>query len=135
MGGMEQTVNELEHPQMRDELLLHVSHLADPEYQRKVWVQREFPKSGYYDDFDTTFEALEDIVPLSNADNAVGITLRDSREALTLKALGSALDHVFATYGTTLTDAEYLALPEWTEVVQAAQQALNALSAADQEED
>jgi hypothetical protein len=121
-------MTDLMYPDMREELILHLSHLADREYQARVWVAREFPKPGYYDDFDTTYEALEDIVPLSTPDDSVGMTLRNHREAAALQALGTAIDQLFKEHGTKLSDSEYLALPEWIGVVGAAHAALTTLS-------
>jgi hypothetical protein len=126
---MEQAVSELAYPEMRQELLLHLSHLADRDYQTRVWVDRQFPKPGYYDDFDTTFEAVEDILSLSRADDAVGMTLRDHQEAAALTALGTVLDRIFAEHGTELSDAQYLGLPEWSEVIDAARAAVSLLTA------
>ena len=127
---MEQEVSELLYPEMRQELLLHLSHLADAGYQARVWVAREFPKPGYYDDLDTTFEAVEDIVDLSSPDDVIGSTLRNSQEAAAVRALGAALQQVFSQHGTTLSDAEYLALPEWSDVLDAANTAYRLLSSA-----
>ena len=120
---------DLVYPDMRQELILHLGHLADLGYQQRVWVAREYPQPGYYDDFDTTFECLEDVVSLSEPINAVGMTLKDDDEAAALAALGAVFDRIFAEHGTALTDSQYLALPEWSAVIDAAQGALVKLTA------
>lgn len=112
------------HPEIRERIVLNVRHLADREYQRRVWVDHRYPHAAYYDDLTTTFEALDDTNVLHGALDCVGSSLKSSAEAEALLGLGAALDRVFAAHGTTLSDAEYLGLPEWSPVVEAAAKAL-----------
>jgi hypothetical protein len=45
---------------MRREVALAVEHLADPEYQRRVWVERTYPSPTYHDDLNMTLHTLYD---------------------------------------------------------------------------
>lgn len=124
-------MTELKYPGMRSELLYHLAHLADADYQRRVWVGRQYPKPGYYDDFSETFEAIEDIINLSDTQAAVGMTVVDNVEASALGRLGAVIDDIFDAYGTQLSDAQYMALPEWRKVLAAAAAAHALLQAGD----
>jgi hypothetical protein len=117
---LEQAGVNLRYPDLRDEVIAHVSHLADPEYQDRVWVRREYPTPDYYDDFSQTFEALEDLGALEDPDRAVGSYLRTTAEAGALAELGECFRRLFDRYGTDISDAEYLRTAEWSEVVRLA---------------
>ncbi|MEY9863672.1 hypothetical protein ABH935_009325 [Catenulispora sp. GAS73] len=110
----------IQYPEMRAELARNLSHLADRSYQERVWVAREFPSDNYYDDFSETYEILEDLGVLEKPEACVGVTLKSDAEVYALAGLALAFVRLFGRYGYKLSDSEYLAKPEWDDVVAAA---------------
>lgn len=121
-------MTDLQYPRMREELIGYLEHLADQEYQERVWVRGEYPSADYSDDLTQTFELLEDMGVLETPETRIGSILQDSAEAAGLAGLGTAFHDLFERHGTELTDAEYLATPEWAQVVSRAGLALGSLS-------
>jgi len=118
----------LAHPRMRDELLDYLDGLSDLDYQQKVWVRREAHPGVKHDELDYAIHFLFDDTGLARAPQAsIGAFLFDEAEARAVQDVTRALDAVLDQYGTALTDAAYLAKPEWQHVVDAAQSALQAL--------
>lgn len=74
--------------------LANLYALSNPEYQQRVWV-----------------------------DN-IGWMLRDRAEADLVTAVIEAIDAVLVKHGSGLSDAEYIATPEWGTVIEAASAAL-----------
>jgi hypothetical protein len=132
MGALEQAMKYVQFPAMRAEVIGAVRALSDPEYQRRVWVRREFPTTQFYDDFMQRVNILDDLRILEDPAAAVGDVLRSAEEAETFAPLSDALRDLFETHGTDLRDEDYLNVPEWTAVVVAARNALNALTEPDE---
>lgn len=127
---MGQAMSEVRFPQMRAEVIDAVRALADPEYQRRVWIRQELPQPDYYDDLTVNIHILyDDTRVLEEPAGTVGDVLRSGDEAAAMVPLARQLDAVFDRYGTDLGDEEYLNTPEWPDVVRAAQTALAALTA------
>jgi hypothetical protein len=123
-------MSEVRFPQMRAEVIDAVRALADPEYQRRVWIRRELPQPDYYDDLTVNIHILyDDTRVLEEPADTIGDVLRSPGEAAALAPLAQQLDALFERYGTDLGDEEYLDTPEWPGVVRAAQSALAALTA------
>ena len=118
---LEFAVSEIQYPEMRNELVVSLRHLADRSYQERVWIRREFPSENFYDDFSETYETLEDLGVLENPTACIGVTLKNQGEADALAGLALALTQLFDRYGYKLSDSEYLMRPEWDDVVAAAE--------------
>ena len=123
---MEHTVNHVEYPEMRAEVVHALRALADLDYQQRVWVRHELPHPNYYDEFALEIHILyDDTRLLELLDEAkTGEVLRDEDEREALRPLRDALDTLFDRHGMKLTDEQYMTTPEWTAVVSAAQAAL-----------
>ncbi|WP_435812251.1 SCO4402 family protein [Streptomyces olivaceoviridis] len=122
-------LNSVSFPEMRGNVVSAVQALADEDYQQRVWIDREYPHEGYYDDFDMNLHILfDDTLVLEDPTAAVGTILRSKEEVEAMGALASALDALLATEGRDKTDAEYIASPLWHAVLRAASAALEALS-------
>ena len=123
---MEHTMNDVEYPEMRLNVVLAIQALADLDYQWRVWVRREYPHSNFFDDFTLNIHILyDDTRLLELLDEArIGAFLRDEDEREALRPLRDALDTLFDRHGMKLTDEQYMTTPEWTAVVSAAQAAL-----------
>lgn len=117
----------LKYPNMREELLETLRSLADLEYQLKIWVNKEFPRENFYDDFFNTFRFIEDMSLLTDPESAIGIFLKDENEVQMTKAVAVALERVFDALGTEATDEEYISSREWSDVLKAASQAWQAM--------
>ncbi|WP_395345915.1 hypothetical protein [Variovorax sp. UC122_21] len=92
---------QVKYPEMRKELEEHVRALADPAYQRRVWVEGKAEGSVRHDEFDYAVHFLYDDTKLaSDAPSTVGWILKDASEAEHIAALVRSIDVVFAKYGT-----------------------------------
>lgn len=120
---------EVKYPEMRKELEEHLRALADPVYQRRVWVDGSADGTVQHDELDYAMHFLYDDTQLaSDAPSTVGWILKTASEAECIAALVKSIDVVFERYGTKLSDAEYIELPEWRSVVLAAEAAAASLA-------
>lgn len=120
---------QVKYPEMRKELEEHLRALADPAYQRRVWVDGQAEGAVQHDEFDYAMHFLYDDTELaSDAHSTVGWILNDASEAECITALVNSIDVVFERYGTELSDAEYIELPEWRTLVLAADAAAASLA-------
>lgn len=110
-------------PAARRELLSALRALADLEYQRRVWIRRELPTPGYYDELDLEIHVLyDDTCVLPNPELCVGTVIRAS-EVEALRRLDGVLGPVIDELGNS-ADEDYLAHEDWTAVAAAAKDAL-----------
>jgi hypothetical protein len=125
---MEYAMTEIKYPSMRMELRGYLDSLSDAAYQEKVWLRGEPHGSVVHDNFGNAVHFLFDDTELSSEPlAAVGDILRDATEADQIVAVVAALEVIFDKYGTRLSDAEYVALPEWQQVLKTAASALAAI--------
>lgn len=128
-------MNDVRFPEMRSEVIGAVLALADREYQRRVWVERQYPDPDYYDDLTLNVNILyDDTKVLEDPVSTIGTCLRTVNEAEAMRKLAVALDQVFEEKGTDLSDAEYIADVRWDAVVEAACTALHVLRMPDDNE-
>ncbi|MCF6387911.1 hypothetical protein L2K20_13100 [Mycobacterium sp. MBM] len=116
-------------PAMRQQTMTALAGLADREYQQRVWVAREYPREGFYDDLTLNVNTLYDMV-LPDPQARLGVVLLNETEV----ALLSALEQVLGPLVDDLRDApdqQYLSDPRWNDVVNAAGSALSAMKAND----
>lgn len=120
---------QVKYPEMRRELEVVVEGLADPAYQRRVWVDGQ-PEDGVeHDEFGLAVHFLFDDSSLAqDALSTIGWILKDASEAESVTALVRAIDVVLNRYGTNLSDAEYIEVPEWRFVVVAAKATMAVLA-------
>ncbi|MEH0446080.1 MULTISPECIES: SCO4402 family protein [unclassified Streptomyces] len=122
-------MNDVELPEMRKSVLSAVHALSDEGYQRRVWIRKEYPDEGYYDDFETNLHILFDDTPvLDDPESSVGMILRSRDEAGALKGLAVAIDSLLAREGGDREDVDYINSPLWGAVVSAASIALAAMN-------
>lgn len=123
---VEPPVDPLRYPEMRAEVIDAVTSLADPDYQQKVWIRREYPQPGFYDDLTTNINILfDDVCVLPDPQTRVGIVLHPN-EVDAMKALSNVLDPLIDELGDA-PDTQYLNHPQWTTVVTTARQARQTL--------
>lgn len=66
--------------------MLALQHLSDPEFQQRVWIDRQFPTPSYYSDFLMTMHMLYDDTGLARNDySEIGLMLKDETEARLIK--------------------------------------------------
>jgi hypothetical protein len=117
------------YPDMRRELVEYLQRLADPKYQKQVWINGDSDGTVIHDELDYAVHYLYDDTALaSDPHSAIGWILLDTSEALLIGALTACFDDIFVKYGTELSDAGYIELPEWQSVVAAAKEALLCIS-------
>jgi hypothetical protein len=130
MGALESPVtDDVRFPMLRRDVLDAVETLANPEYQARVWRDRQYPGDGAYEGLDMVVHALYDDAQLHNgAGEAVDDLLRDETEAGALDELMHAMDAVFAELGDAdVSERKVLKASTWPGVIEAAQRALTAM--------
>lgn len=122
----------LMYPNMREELLEYLGGLADVDYQQKVWVRGEPHPGVQHDELDYALHFLFDDTDLAaTPEKSIGVFLLNKEEARLVHSVTQALDSLLTQYGVELSDAEYLAKPEWIKVVDSARVALDTLKNAE----
>lgn len=131
--GVEQAVtarHDITLPDMRAEIIASVRALADPAYQQRVWVDREYPSADYYDDLTLTVNILyDDTTVLADPRAALGRTLASEAEVEAMSRLAGELTRALDEVGRDQPDERFLASPAWPSVVDAASAALEVLTA------
>ncbi|MGX1560379.1 SCO4402 family protein [Streptomyces sp. NPDC055506] len=116
-------------PDMRAEIVVSVRALADPAYQRRVWIDREYPSPDYYDDLTLTVNILyDDTTVLADPQAALGRTLASEAEVEAMSRLADELTRALDEVGRDQPDERFLASPAWPSVVDAASAALTVLT-------
>ncbi|WP_221357754.1 SCO4402 family protein [Streptomyces beigongshangae] len=108
-------------PEMRRSVISAIGALADRDYQKRVWVDRIFPKEGYYDDFAMNLHILfDDTLVLEDPASQVGTILKCHDEVTVMEALATSINTLLAHEGEEKEDAEYMSSPLWESVVNSA---------------
>lgn len=130
LGHAMSTHEEIRYPAMRREVLDTLRNLSDPGYQQRVWIDRQFPSPNYYDDFDMVIHTLyDDTTLVDDIGSAIGVILKDEKEARLIGAVIEALEEVFLE-GERYADFEVLrACPSWPKVMATAAAAWEVMSA------
>jgi len=114
---------------LRNELIGSLRALADPEYQRRVWIQLEQPLPGYEDAIDIAIHLVLDDLGLDTyLPQAMGKVLQNDAEAEAVRVVVEALVAVLDTVGPLATAEEHIRSPAWPEVVRAAAKAYEELT-------
>lgn len=115
----------VKYPAMRDELISAIESLSNAEYQKQAWVNHSFPPGVEYDEFDNAVHVLFDDLRLMEApEGTLGTVVRNTEELEAVKQVTYAVDRVLRKLGDDLSDAEYIADPDWADVLQTASEAL-----------
>ena len=115
----------MKYPDMYKQLLRHITALADPEYQRKVWVDGDYPPGVQLDNFDLVIHFLfDDTLLAEKPESAIGWFLENKQQAAAVKKIIDRIDRILDDHVDIDTDEEYIALDEWIGVVEAARDAL-----------
>ena len=114
-------------PAMRQQTMTALAALADRDYQQRVWIAREYPREGFYDDLTLNVNTLYDMV-LPDPRSRLGVVLRNDTEVARLTDLEQLLGPLVDDLGDA-SDQQYLSDPRWNEVVAAAATALSAMKA------
>lgn len=122
----------LKRPEMRHELLDVLKDLSDPNYQKRAWVDREFPPGVRYDELDYKVHFLfDDTLLAEDPARTIGWILRNEEEAYAIRRLASAIDRAIDAVGKDGSDADYICSDQWPEVVDAAKAARQLLQSND----
>jgi hypothetical protein len=112
---------------MRMNVLDNLQSLSDVDHQEKTWVNHEA-----YDSFDEVVHCLFDDSGFEREPrSAIGELLFDEEEADQIKAVIDSIDALFEKYGKKLSDAGYMATPEWPAIIAGAKDALAAMKRSD----
>lgn len=127
MEIVESSVEPIQYPDMRAEVVEAVRALSDPDYQHRVWIRHEYPRENFYDDFTTNVNILfDDVCVLPEPQDRVGVVLHPG-EVETMRALGEVLEPLIDQLGDA-SDARYLEHPQWPTVIDRARRAYGLLS-------
>lgn len=112
------------YPAMRAEVIDSLTSLADPKLQQRYWIEQDFPKPGYYQDFTSVVNRLyDDTMVLPEPAKAIESVLRSEDEAEALALLNEVLDPLLTELGES-PDERYISDPAWPEIVERAARAL-----------
>ncbi len=104
---------------MRLEVVASVASLADAEYQQRVWIDREWPSEGYYDDAANSIEWLdENTRAFDDPEGLVGIMLF-ADEVLPMSLLAVRVRAILDDLGI-VDSATFMADPRWPAVMEVA---------------
>lgn len=121
-------MNQVNFPHMRAEIVGALEALADPAYQQRVWVERQYPTPQFYDDLDMNIHTLfDDTAILPDPAAGVGAYIWED-EVYPLEELGRLLSSLI----DDLDDADtgvYMSDPRWPVVVDRAAAALQVFRA------
>lgn len=113
-------------PDMRREVIEALQALSDPEYQRRVWVDRNYPQPGFYDDLTHNINVLYDDTSVAeDPQGQIGLTLENAEEVAAMERLTAVLDPILDSLPTKIDDGAVISLPDWGAVVRAAREAVD----------
>ncbi|WP_062269771.1 SCO4402 family protein [Endozoicomonas arenosclerae] len=119
----------MKYPEMYEELIGYLDDLRNKDYQIAVWVNKNFTSDVQFDELDNSIHFLFDDTQLATDPNScIGWFLKNEIEAELVGILCLELDTIFKKYGTELTDEEYINLPEWKNVLDAADKAYRSMT-------
>ncbi|MEU8777160.1 hypothetical protein [Streptomyces sp. NPDC048606] len=113
---------------MRAEVVGAVRALSDPEHQKRVWIEHEYPSAGYFEDFTMNVNILDDAAVLDRPHETIGYTLASADEAEAMGRLAERIDAVLSSAGDNAADQRIITDPLWETVVDAARAALQLLT-------
>ncbi len=118
----------VKYPDMRRQIMVALAALADPQHQRRVWVEHIYPHENYFDSFDLNVHTLYDdtTVLTDGPASGVGDVLVEGDEIERLAVLDRALGPLIADLGDA-PDEQYITDPRWPAVIRAAGSALTAM--------
>jgi hypothetical protein len=119
-------VIDVKYPEMRREVVNALAALADPEYQQRVWIERNYPRDNFFDDLSLNINILYDMV-LPDPVPRIGAVLLDENEVDQLIRLEKVLGPLIAELRDA-PDSRYLSDPRWKQVVDAASSALSCMN-------
>jgi hypothetical protein len=109
----------IRYPMMRLEIAVAVTRLGDPEYQRRAWVDQQFPPGKRHLGVQEVAEWLaENMIALEDPAELVGAMLHEDEVPL-LRHLAEVFLPMFDEHGYT-DDAVYLQDDRWPTVVERA---------------
>ena len=121
---MVRTIEDVEFPSMRIELIRHLQTLSSPDYQRLAWIDHCYPLGIEYDEFNLTIHFFYDDTLLSeDPDLCIGTILKSKEESDSIKRVVREMEVLFDRYGLNLEDGEYMNKPEWKNIVTKAKDA------------
>lgn len=124
MVSMVRAVTSVEFPAMRYEVVQALATLADPDYQRRAWLEKRFDRPGSYEDLNMNVHTLyDDTEVLPNPRDSIGTILTDGPEIEALEALAVPYSVLLDRLGDA-EPSQYLNAPEWPDVIRAASVAL-----------
>ena len=122
-------MSDVRFPEMRKEVVGVLAALADRDYQQRVWIDRIYPKEGFFDDLTLNINLLYDMV-LPNPETSLYTVLLNQDEVDSLSRLESFLGPLVSDLGDA-SDARYLSDPRWEQIVSAAKTALSSMTQRD----
>ncbi|MEU3598320.1 hypothetical protein ABZ714_06215 [Streptomyces sp. NPDC006798] len=117
----------VEFPSLRLQVLDGLEALADVNYQRRVWVDRNLNPGELLYDLTMAVNALDDVRALDHPEEEVGSIFRTEKEATAMLRVSAILVPLIEKLGES-PDVTYINSPEWPGVVEAATAALLALN-------
>lgn len=112
----------IDFPEMREELIEYIKGLSDLEYQKEYWGKVHPTNPNFYDDFNQTIHFLYDDSNIAqDPDSWIGLVLISQEESSLIKTLNNQIECLFKSYGTKLSDEDYMNKPGWKNIISTSQ--------------
>lgn len=116
------------YPAMRAEVVESLTSLADPELQRRYWIEKSFPNPDFYQDLTSVINRLyDDTMVLPEPAKELESVLRSEAEVRALESLNEILQPLVTKLGES-SDERYINDPTWPQVVERAARALTLMT-------
>lgn len=108
----------IDFPEMREELIEYIKELSDLEYQKRYWGKVNPTSPNFYNDFNQTIHFLYDDSNIAeDPDSWIGLVLISQEESSLIKTLHNRIECLFKSYGTKLSDEDYMNTLEWKNII------------------
>lgn len=119
----------VEFPEMRAEAIEALRAIADPDYQRRMWVEEVGQHPRIIENLDTNIHILYDDTRVAEVPyERIGTILRTESEARALEEFDHVMSPFLDSLDSAADDATIIAMPQWQAIVAAAQKALQVLT-------
>jgi hypothetical protein len=130
-SGLEGCV-ELRYPWQRGSIIDALKAFSDPDFQRRMWVDRLGEDSELIENMDINAEILyDDTNAARDPYGSIGVNLKNEDEARAIEEFDKVFGPFYASLTPETDDATAIGMPEWANVVAAARAALSVFSSGD----
>lgn len=111
---------------IRNTLLSYLRLFSDNEYQRRIWIEENYPPDGQFITLRSAIEYFFNDIEINNVpERGLGFYFKDQAEVNAIRAFSTRLKIMIDLIGLNVSDVSYVRYPLWNEVLQAAKNAVD----------